>query len=88
MSNWAVMLSYSSAAIVALILLYWFEPIRWYWHVLAIVIAIGLGLVPIPAEIANPRSDLVIGSVFVLLLFWGAAAPPFRSFHHAHLPHR
>ena len=84
MSTWVVLLTYSSAAIVALALLYYFEPIRWYWHVAAVAIAIGMGLVPIPADWAKPQSDLMVGWLFSLIFVWGVAAPLFRRFHHAH----
>ena len=85
MSSWVVLTTYCSAAVMALALLYWFEPVRWYWHVLATLLAIGMGLVPIPPEWPKPQSDLMVGWLFSLLFVWGVAAPLFRRFHHQHV---
>jgi len=84
MSSWVVLATYCSAAVVALALLYCFEPIRWYWHVLATLLAIGIGLVPIPPDWPKPQSDLMVGWLFSLLFVWGVAALLFRRFHHQH----
>ena len=53
-------------------LLYQFHSQHWIWHALAIAAAIGLGFIPIPAQLQNPGFDLVFGFAFIALMIWGA----------------
>ena len=46
---------------------------RWYWHVLSIAAAMGIGLIP-----GLTLPDLLVGGVFLFLLFWGIAPALFR----------
>jgi hypothetical protein len=64
-------LIYLLAIGIPISLLYRFHPQSWYWHLLAIVAAFGLGMVPTPATWKTVGFDLAIGFVFVLLLVWG-----------------
>ena len=73
-----VALTYVSAVVVALALLYAFHA-RWYWHALSVLAALALGLTPPPEGWQPP--DLLVGSVFVFLLVWGIGAPLFRAHH-------
>jgi hypothetical protein len=53
-------------------LLYRFGTRAWYWHAIALVAGIGIGFIPIPAALHGPACDLAFGSVFIILLIWGA----------------
>ena len=77
---------YACAAALALALLYFFEA-NWPWHVLSVVSALVIGLlppdaIPVPAAWGATR-DMIIGFVFVFLMTWGLGAPLFRRHHRA-----
>lgn len=79
-----VFLVYACAAILALLLLYTFHA-HWYWHVLSVLTALAIGLVP-PGMIPVPGTwgvarDITIGFVFIFLIVWGGGAPLFRRHH-------
>jgi hypothetical protein len=76
MSTW-VIIAYGCAFLLALILLFLVGPKRWYWHILSLLVGLGIGLVPIPASLNTPRGSLIVGSVFTFLFVWGVAAPLF-----------
>ena len=76
MSNWPFVV-YGGAALIALALLYFLRARAWYWHVLSLVVALTVGLIPIPPKYNTTQGTLVIGSVFVFFLLWGVAAPFF-----------
>jgi hypothetical protein len=82
MSVYLVVLCYGAAAVAALLLLYRFEPTRWIWHVLSLCLALAVGLVQLPERLSSPAGTLAVGSLFVLLFFWGAFAPFFRKYHY------
>ena len=73
-----VLLAYGGAALLALVLLYFARARSWYWHVLSVLVALVIGLVPIPPQFNDPQSSLIIGFVFTFLFFWGIGAPFFR----------
>ena len=73
-----VVLVYGSSVLLAVLLLHFFHSRSWYWHIVSAALAISLGLVPMPAEWVGPRTDLLVGFLFLLLLVWGLAAPLFR----------
>lgn len=81
MSGMLVMLLYGVAVLVALTLLYLFEPVHWYWHVLALVVALAIGLAPLPATWHSPLNDALVGCLFLFLFTWALCAPLFRKFH-------
>jgi hypothetical protein len=64
-------LVYLLAIGIPVFLLYHFRSQAWYWHVLAILAALGLGFVPTPVEWKNAGVDAAFGFLFVLLLVWG-----------------
>ena len=79
-----VLLAYAGAAALALALLYLLHA-RWFWHVLSVVAALAIGLlppgmIPIPAAWGMAR-DMIVGSVFLFLIVWGLGAPLFRRHH-------
>lgn len=81
MSNAVVVISYLVSMSVALFLLWRFSHIRWYWHVLAVAVALGLGLMPPLAQEAGRNYDVTLGSAFLFLLVWGAGEPLFKVLH-------
>ena len=86
MSFSMVALAYGLAFAVAIFLLWRFSHIQWYWHALAVVAAIGLGLMPPIKVDATAVYDMVIGVVFLLLVVWGIGEPVFKVFHiHRHI---
>jgi hypothetical protein len=76
MSNWPFVV-YGGAALIALALLYFLRARAWYWHVLSLVVALTVGLIPLPPKYNTTQGTLVIGFVFVFFLLWGVAAPFF-----------
>lgn len=83
MSLAIVTFSYVLVVILALGLLYVFGALRWYWHALAVGVALVLGSMPMSMfqPWVSPVFDLMLGSTIVFLLVWGIAAPFFRSYH-------
>jgi hypothetical protein len=79
MSILLVFAVYGFSAALALLLLYVFRARSWYWHVMSILLALVLGLIPPPEGWQSQRIDLVVGSVFVFLFLWGICAPVFRK---------
>lgn len=71
-------LVYGGAFCIAVALLYFFRT-PWYWHVLAVLAAVGLGLIPDLRDRGFP--DLLVGFVFFGLLVWGIGAPFFVRHH-------
>jgi hypothetical protein len=74
-----VMIAYGCSFLLALILLFFSGPQRWYWHILSLLVAFGVGLTPMPAKLNTPQGSLIVGSVFTFFLVWGVAAPLFRN---------
>ena len=68
---WAVLV-YLSAVAIPLYLLHHFHSQPWYWHVAAVCASIGIGIAPIQAAQDSQGFDLLLGFLFVSLLFWGA----------------
>jgi len=86
-----VLLIYGAMAILALALLYFFHA-NWYWHVLSVVAALGIGMmppgmIPVPAE-WGPARDIILGSLFTFLVIWGIATPLFRRHHQPQETHQ
>lgn len=85
MTTGIVVLCYTGVFVLAAWLLWRFSHVRWYWHLMSIVLAFGIGLMPMREAWNRPAFDLLIGSLFLLLLFWGAGEWAFRWFHvHRH----
>lgn len=62
---------YLAALVAAVLLLKHFGSAHWSWHVLVILAALALGLMPSPASLHGPLVDLAFGFVFILLMTWG-----------------
>jgi len=80
MATWTVVLCYALAILFSGWLLWRFSHVRWYWHLLSVLLAFGIGLMPMNENWNRPTMDLLIGSLFVLLLAWGAGELAFRVF--------
>ena len=78
-----VVVVYGCSVALALLLLHLLGARAWYWHVLSLVLAFVIGLAPVPKTLHTPFNDLLIGSLFLLLLLWGICAP-FFGHHHGH----
>ena len=64
-------MAYLAALGIAVLLLQHFGSAHWSWHVLAILAALGLGLMPAPDSLPGPAADILCGSVFICLMTWG-----------------
>jgi len=82
MSAGIVFAVYGSVIVVALAVLHFFRARRWYWHALSVLLALVIGLMPMPAGWNTPAHELSIGSVFLFLFVWGACAPLFPRHGH------
>ena len=62
-------------AVVALALpiylLYRFRSQAWYWHVLAVIVALVIGNMPGTALLETLPGSMLYGFVFVTLMIWG-----------------
>jgi hypothetical protein len=84
MPGWIVFLVYAAAFFLATWLDYYFPRVHWYWRVVAIALALAIGLTPPSPRLNGPEFDLIVGAVFTLLFVWGISEVFFRLFH---LPH-
>ena len=71
MSMTLAVLVYLLAFAIPAYLLYLFRSQSWYWHALAILAALALGLVPTPPDWKTAGFDLAFGFAMVALLVWG-----------------
>ena len=51
--------------------LYRFRSQAWYWHVLAVILALAIGLMPGTALLQTLGGSMLYGFVFVVLMLWG-----------------
>ena len=75
-------LVYLLAMGIPIYLLYHFHSQAWYWHALAVIAALALGLVPMPDWLQAPSSDLLLGFAFIVLMVWGAGGLFMFHTHH------
>src|SRR5271157_1678106 len=54
-----------------LYLLYQFRSQAWYWHVMAVVVALVIGLMPGTALLQTENGSLLYGFWFLVLMIWG-----------------
>ena len=80
-------LVYLAAFGVPIYLLHRFHAQQWTWHVLAVAVTVGLGLVPAPPQLISPGFDLCFGFVFTVLVVWGAGGLILYSTHEHHEKH-
>jgi hypothetical protein len=91
MSPILVVLCYGSATLLAIYALWRFGVKHWYWHVLSLVAAFGIGLAPTPEQFNGPGWTLVVGWFFFLFFIWGIGAPIVAAVQHPpdyHFKHR
>lgn len=81
-----VFVAYGISVALALLLVYLFHC-RWYWHVLSVLAAFGVGMTPTLPVLNGPTRDLLYGSVFLFLMVWGCAEPFVHRFHRRPVEH-
>ena len=69
----AIVLDVVALASVAIpiYLVYRFRSQAWYWHVLAIIVALGIGLMPGTTLLQSENGSLLYGCSFLVLMIWG-----------------
>ena len=66
-------------------LLYRFRSQAWYWHVLAVILALVIGLMPGTALLQTLGGSMLYGFVFVGLMLWGVGGLiPFKRLRNKH----
>jgi len=66
-------------------LLYQFRSQAWYWHVLAVIVALVIGLMPGTALLQTLGGSMLYGFVFVALVLWGVGGLiPFKRLRNKH----
>ena len=66
-------------------LLYRFRSQAWYWHVLAVIVALVIGLMPGTALLQTLVGSMLYGFVFVALMLWGVGGLiPFKRLRNKH----
>ena len=66
-------------------LLYRFRSQAWYWHVLAVIVALVIGLMPGTALLQTLGGSMLYGFVFVVLMLWGIGGLiPFKRLRNKH----
>lgn len=83
--GWPVVV-FGIAFLLPLALLYWHRAKAWYLHVLSLLLAVGIAMIPDPraklpllASLSENASYLTMGFICVFLGVWGLAAPLFRA---------
>lgn len=85
MPIYLVLLAYGLAFVLALLLLYRFEPLHWSLHLASVLVALAIGMWKLPPVLTTPEGTLAVGAVFLFLFTWGAFAPFFHRWHyHGH----
>ena len=84
MFSWIAVLAYLAALAIAVYLLQRFGSAHWSWHILSIVAALAMGLMPSPERLQGPVLDLAFGLVFIFLMAWGIGGLVAFRPHHRH----
>ncbi|MGA2267584.1 MAG: hypothetical protein ABSH44_03840 [Bryobacteraceae bacterium] len=63
------------AMAIPVYLLYRYGSRAWYWHVLAVAVALGIGLMPGTALLQTTGGALLYDVVFIFLMIWGIGGP-------------
>jgi putative effector of murein hydrolase len=75
----AIFLEAVVALALPIFLLYQFRSQAWYWHVLAVIVALVIGLMPGTALLETFGGQMLYGFAFVVLMLWGIGGLiPFR----------
>ena len=81
----AIFLEAVVALALPIYLLYQFRSQAWYWHVLAVIVALVIGLMPGTALLQTLGGSMLYGFFFVFLMLWGIGGLiPFRWLHKKH----
>ena len=73
------------AVVFPIFLLYRFRSQAWYWHVLAVLVALVIGGMPGTALLETLGGSMLYGFVFVFLMIWGIGGLiPFRRLRKKH----
>ena len=73
------------AVVVPIYLLYRFSSLAWYWHVLAMIVALVIGLMPGTVLLQTEGGSLLYGFAFIILMVWGIGGLiPHRPRHAKH----
>jgi hypothetical protein len=65
-------ITYALSFLAAVLLLWRFGGARWYWHIAAVLVALGIGLMPQIEGMQGTTYDVVVGCAFIFLFIWGA----------------
>jgi hypothetical protein len=84
MPTGVVFMIYGAAFALGLAMTWWFRPVRWYWHLLSIAAAIGIGLMPPVDNLKGPLWDMTTGAMFVFLITWGVSELLLKVMHAHH----
>ena len=63
--------TYLAAVILPIWLLYRFHSRSWYWHLLAVAVALTIGLMPSTSLLLTTAGTFLYGFVFFFLMVWG-----------------
>jgi hypothetical protein len=85
MSSSFVLLAYLGAFLFAVLCMYLIGQARWYWHVVAIAVALAMGLMPPVPGWQGPQFDMIAGSLFIVLFTWGVGEPIYDALKLPHL---
>ena len=83
--GWPVLV-FGIAFLLPLALLYWHRAKAWYLHLISVLMAVGMAVIPDPrgklpvlASVSENASYLAMGFICMFLAVWGLAAPLFRG---------
>jgi hypothetical protein len=65
------MVLYVVAMAIPIYLLYRFHSQAWYWHALAVIAGLALGLMPGTVLLQTTGGTLLYGFLFIVLMIWG-----------------
>jgi hypothetical protein len=82
MFSMLAILTYLAAMAIPAWLLRRFGSEAWYWHVLAILGGLAVGLMPTPPALSTPTPELVVGFAFLFLMVWGIGGLAMHRPHH------
>lgn len=84
MSPYLVIFVYGVAVVLAVVLLYEFESIAWYWHGTALALSLLAGFMPPLGSFSGAVADLLTGFAVIFLMFWGLGGLLLKMAPHRH----
>jgi hypothetical protein len=70
-----IVLEAAVALALPIYLLYRFRSQAWYWHVLAVIVALVIGNMPGTPLLQTEGGSLLYGFWFIILMVWGVGGP-------------